>query len=64
MPVAACNHMIETPGSARPCFPATGGEQVLTAEQALEGVLYHRVPDVSCWAKLWDKALFDGLRYP
>ena len=63
-PITACNHFIERNGSAAPCFPTAGGVRLLTAREALEGVLYHGVPDVSCWAKLWDRELFEGLRYP
>ena len=63
-PVTACNHYIERQGRRETCFPESGEVRLLDARQALEGVLYHQVPDVSCWGKLWDRRLFEGLRYP
>lgn len=64
VPVAACNHYIERGGQRQACFPAEGEARILTAREALKGVMYHQVPDVSCWAKLWDRELFDDLSYP
>lgn len=63
-PMAACNHWIEYQHSRKPCFDTAKLTNVMTAEQALDSLLYHRVPDVSCWGKLYCREVFKELRYP
>jgi glycosyltransferase involved in cell wall biosynthesis len=64
VPLAACNHSIAhgTHISAR--FDPTYPEKLLNAKDACYNVLYHGIPDVSSWGKLYSRKVFDGMRYP
>lgn len=42
----------------------TCGDEMLSAEKCIERMLYHDVIDTSAWAKLYEKKLFDSIRYP
>ena len=42
----------------------TGKRYVLKPEDALDMLLYHNDMDVSAWAKLYKKSLFDKVRFP
>lgn len=62
--MVACNHWIETPRRTVPRFPAEQGPRRLSLEEASVNVLYNRPPDVSPWAKLYHRSLFDAVSYP
>ncbi len=62
--MVACNHWIETPKGAVPRFPVKQGPRRLPLDEADENVLYNRPPDVSPWAKLYHRSLFDAVKYP
>lgn len=62
--LAACNHFIDSEGRTILRFGAHDTERVLSAREALHGVLYHREPDVCVWSKLYHRELLEGLRYP
>lgn len=63
--IACCNHLIYWEGGKQKLrFPQEGGERFLSRREAFEGVLYHSIPDVSTWGKLFHRSVFDGLRYP
>lgn len=64
VPVSACNHWIDRPGHSRTCFDSSGETRRMDALQALENVLYHRMPDVSCWGKLYRREVLEGIQYP
>ena len=63
--LAACNHsVVEADGRAHSCFPVRGEKKTISARECADNLLYHGVPDVCCWAKLYHRSLFQGLRYP
>lgn len=39
-------------------------DKVLSARDCIERMLYHEVIDTSVWGKLYDRELFEGIRYP
>ncbi len=43
---------------------STGEDTVLTPKQTLERILYDDGVDLSAWAKLYDRSLFDTVEYP
>lgn len=62
--IAAGNHFIVTSRKTTTRFPASGTVIKLNTEQALQNVLYHDIPDVSAWGKLYRREVFRSLRYP
>ncbi len=63
--MACCNHLIcPEDGRQKHRFAPECGGLLLSPQQAYEGLLYHHVPDVSTWGKLFHRSVFDGLRYP
>lgn len=60
--LSACNHWIEGK-KIRKRFTHTPS-QVITACQACKNILYHDVPDISLWGKLYAAKLFTGLKFP
>lgn len=40
------------------------GDELLSSEQCLESMLYNKIIDTSAWAKLYQKRLFDNVKYP
>lgn len=64
VPLAACNHAIVRGGGRKARFETNAGDREMTAREAARELLYQRAPDVSCWGKLYEKTLFDGLAYP
>ena len=42
----------------------TGKHYVLNSEEALRMMLYHDDMDVSAWAKMYKRSLFEGIRFP
>ena len=61
--LACANHQVQR-RQAVPTFPAGGEERLVSAEEAALSLMYHGLPDVSVWAKLWHRSLFAHLRYP
>lgn len=59
-----CNHWIVQGAHRYSCFSDTQPVRVFTPEQALENILYHGVPDVSAWGKLYRRGLLEQIRYP
>ena len=62
VPLSACNHWIEGK-QKRKRFTHTSS-QVITAYQACRNVLYHNIPDISLWGKLYAAKLFTELKFP
>jgi len=63
--LAACNHLIAWEnGKNTPCFETGEKERKISCREACNGLLYHGVPDVSTWGKLFHRSLFDKSRYP
>lgn len=64
VPLSACNHRIVYPRLRSVRFAESDGELVMEVREALENICYQKKPDVSSWAKLYEKRLFDGLSFP
>lgn len=62
--IAACNHWIVADGKKHKRFDCTLQADKLNVEQAFQNILYHGIPDVSAWGKLYERSLFDSIRYP
>lgn len=62
--LAACNHTIICGERASARFSEEGQSRVLTLREACHGVLYHGVPDVSPWGKLYYRSLASAIAYP
>ncbi|MBQ8149171.1 MAG: glycosyltransferase [Clostridia bacterium] len=63
-PLSACNHFIWRPEKSEPCFSVKEAERLMTAEECCENVLYHGVPDVSVWGKLYHRSVMERVAYP
>lgn len=66
VPLSACNHYIvgETGHSLRFSIKMADREMVLSAEDGCRNVLYHGIPDVSGWGKLYHRSVYEKIRYP
>lgn len=64
VPCACCNHYIVHGGVRIQRFEQPAGLTVLSGEQAIAGMLYHGIPDVSTWGKLYNRELLLDIRYP
>lgn len=62
--LSACAHYVVSDRGERVDAVAPNDLMVLTREEAFRNVLYHGFVNVSAWAKLYHKSLFDGLRFP
>lgn len=62
--LSACNHWIVAGEKKQARFDLAGQTDRLTVEEAFQNILYHGIPDVSAWGKLYKRELFDGIRYP
>ncbi|MEA5015966.1 MAG: glycosyltransferase family 2 protein [Candidatus Limiplasma sp.] len=62
--LAACNHSIIADQVTSRRFPDSERERTLSLHEIYHGLLYHGVPDVSAWGKLYHRSLFNSLRYP
>lgn len=62
--IAACNHFVTVKGKDIPKFPVEHASRSLEKKEAYDNLLYHQPPDVSAWAKLYHRSLFEPLRYP
>jgi glycosyltransferase involved in cell wall biosynthesis len=62
-PLSACNHYIWRENGLESCFPAED-DRLLTDEECCENVLYHGVPDVSVWGKLYHRSVMEHVAYP
>ena len=63
VPCVACNHYIVRGNSRELRFDAQEF-MTISAEQALENILYHGIPDVSAWGKLYARDLLEQIHYP
>lgn len=61
--VSQANHYIVREGKTALNSPGNG-TVILTQGQAFEAVLYHDRVDVSAWGKLYERSVFDVLRFP
>lgn len=59
-----CNHYIVHDGVRYKRFEVPAVLTVLTAQEAIAGMLYHRVPDVSPWGKLYSRELLQKIHFP
>ena len=39
-------------------------EEILSAKECIEKMLYHKNVDTSAWAKLYHSSLFNDIKYP
>jgi hypothetical protein len=63
--LSACNHwIVSEDGVRRMDFPESDDVSILTSEQAFHSILYHGILNISPWGKLYDREVFEGLRYP
>ena len=62
--VTACNHWILRDNHQTPRVPVDEIIRIYTRKEALEEALFHGYVDVSAWAKLYKKEVFQELRYP
>ena len=61
--VCQANHFVERNGKSGPAYP-TEETTVFSTRDAFEAVLYHDRVDVSAWGKLYQRSIFDTLRFP
>jgi len=61
--VTACNHTVVRNNSQKNAYDFAG-ECVFSQREAFEAVLYHDRLDVSAWAKLYRREVFETLRFP
>lgn len=62
--MSACAHYVVSDRGERVDALAPSDPAVLDREEAFRSVLYHGFVNVSAWAKLYHRTLFDGLRFP
>ena len=62
-PMSLCQHRVLFHNGRVEDFGAPG-DRAANAEWCLERMLYHNVIDVSCWAKLCHRSLYEGFSYP
>lgn len=63
--MAACNHwIVPRMHVPQPRFPEAGEMRRISLYDAYQGILYHGVPDISPWGKLYRRAVFVGVTYP
>ena len=62
--MVGCGHYIVRPKGNFLDYSTKEEEVVLSQEDAFESVLYHGIVNVSAWAKLYHKSLFEKCRYP
>lgn len=59
-----CNHYVVYKGIRHKRFEEPTEFTLLSAHEALFGMLYHRVPDVSPWGKLYSRELLQKIHCP
>ena len=64
VPLACCNHWLDAPHRSTPCFVSPAQVTVLEAKTACDSLLYHGVPDVSAWGKIYLRDLLAQFEYP
>lgn len=63
--MAACNHrIVRENGRSNTRFNENEKERKISFREACKGILYHGIPDVSTWGKLFHRSLFETIRYP
>ena len=62
--LSLCTHNVVTQNGQKVTPLGDGKEECLTAEKALESMLYHGKVDTSAWAKLYDIHIFANIKYP
>ena len=62
--IAACNHYVTVNGKDVVKFPVEHKIMRLSKKEAYDDILYHQPPDVSAWGKLYERSIFDKVRYP
>ncbi len=61
--MSICTHTVVCRGGRRIVL-GDGKDVCLSPEQALREILYHGRVDLSVWAKLYHRSVFEGIRYP
>lgn len=61
--VSACNHFVVRGDKQTPNCDENG-TVIFDRQSAFRSVLYHNTLDVSAWAKLYSRDIFETLRYP
>lgn len=64
VPLSACNHFISTPTHQECRFPDNKKQVVLSAFECCQNILYHGIPDVSGWGKLYHRSVYREIHYP
>lgn len=63
--MASCNHWIVPEHSAMQArFPVNLSQREYSLHEAYDSILYHGIPDVSAWGKLYRRDVFSGITYP
>lgn len=62
--VSVCKHIVKYEKSGKRFDTGTGKEYNLTPVDAFKLMLYGNDMDVSAWAKMYDKELFENIEYP
>lgn len=63
--LSACNHLIcRENGKTELRFSEDSPEKVLTCEDCCRNILYHGIPDVSVWGKLYHSSVLKAVCYP
>lgn len=62
--VVACNHYIVRNGKKKPNSETGSDKADLTRKEAFENVLFDGFINVSAWAKLYRREVFDKIRFP
>lgn len=62
-PCVSCNHYIVRESNRELRFDERES-LILSSEQAMENILYHGIPDVSAWGKLYTRELLERIQYP
>lgn len=61
--ISACNHWICRDGRRTPNAEITEASVILSTEEAFRQVLYHGIADVSLWGKLYERRIFNSIRF-
>lgn len=62
--MAICQHKVLFPNGKFQDKSLLKEDEKLTAKECIEKMLYHDVIDTSAWAKIYEKSLFDDIKYP
>lgn len=62
--MSICSHRVIFDEGKRIKVLGNGKEEKLTSKECIKKMLYHKQVDTSAWAKLYNRNLFNDIRYP